>query len=46
MVPDGYGSGGGVMVPVEYVTTPPREQTDTCENVTFPQLRLRAVKTK
>ena len=22
----------------------PREQTDTCENITFPQLRLRAVK--
>ena len=24
-------------------TTPPRERTNTCKNITFPQLRLRAV---
>ena len=26
-----------------YLQPPPREQMDTCRNITFPQLRLRAV---
>ena len=31
------------MMHVMYLTPHPREQTDACENVTFPKLRLRAV---
>ena len=30
---------GGMVLPAPH----PREQTDTCKNITFPQLRLRAV---
>ena len=33
----GWSGGGGVTIPLT------RGQTDTCENITFPQLRLRAV---
>ena len=28
---------------VTYLPLPPREHTDVCENITFPQFRLRAV---
>ena len=43
-MPEGVGTGGsgpdgGMVLPAPH----PREQTDTCKNITFPQLRLRAV---
>ena len=35
---------GGVCLPGGVHLPPPRGQTDTCENITFPQLLLRTVK--
>ena len=33
-----------LMLPILPIPTPPpREETDACENINFPQLRLRAV---
>ena len=44
----GLMSGGGGTLPCDlshdaFDHTYPREQTDACENITFPQLRLRVV---
>ena len=46
----GLMSGGGGALPITYpmmylMFIPPHEQTDACENITFSQLRLLAIKT-